>query len=505
MAKTKISQLDSLSISSLQGGDLVAIARPGVKNYKMGAEEFIPLFENAGNTGVNVYKSSSVNTHTLRKLSGDSGIVTSQYDDFIRIAFDPSAVDVADFSGIVPMSQGGLGNAVTPPIVPSIFYYDSDTGETSFLGIGAGLAIVDGELVSTVEPEVYTAGTGLVLTGTAFSVDFGFSAGDVAQGNVEIEVAAGDGMSGGGSLYVGQGGTVTLTNTDKGSSQFIFKQIVGDVGDTTASANNDSLTIIGGTGIQTSISGDILTITSTSSGGTIYDTGWLSVPTWNGSYGITHATSLPTGRTFRHRLINRTMHFKGLMLIQNEVSNDLVDIIESTDVIPNTTTAYSVVASDGRIDIGPVFSHANLYPDQDVVFSTTGYRYTKLATSGETAILQAKVWVKFSSSGVLQVLSIRHYEKIANPLGTGNLNKFRLERILTSIVEAGDYPLDFATYRTAHNGSNRLDVPTQGAGTYAMDFDGTDVDEFGGMIIDMDGLFYHCSENLNIATLNGYF
>ena len=71
-------------------------------------------------------------------------------------------------------------------------------------------------------------------------------------------VLAGSGMSGGGTS-----GTITLTNADKGSTQNIYKNIVGDSGTATANSNNDSLTIAGGTNVTTSVSGDTLTITST--------------------------------------------------------------------------------------------------------------------------------------------------------------------------------------------------------------------------------------------------
>jgi hypothetical protein len=55
--------------------------------------------------------------------------------------------------------------------------------------------------------------------------------------------------------------THTITNTDRGSSQAIFKNITSNSGSTTANINNDTLSVVGGTYITTSISGDTLTIT----------------------------------------------------------------------------------------------------------------------------------------------------------------------------------------------------------------------------------------------------
>ena len=54
---------------------------------------------------------------------------------------------------------------------------------------------------------------------------------------------------------------ITITNTDLGSSQNIFKNVVSDSGTAVADNNNDSLSILGGTGITTSVTGDVLTIT----------------------------------------------------------------------------------------------------------------------------------------------------------------------------------------------------------------------------------------------------
>ena len=71
-------------------------------------------------------------------------------------------------------------------------------------------------------------------------------------------VTAGAGISGGGTS-----GTVTITNSDKGSSQAIYKNIATQSGTAVANSNNDTLTITGGGGTSTSRSGDTITITST--------------------------------------------------------------------------------------------------------------------------------------------------------------------------------------------------------------------------------------------------
>ena len=59
-------------------------------------------------------------------------------------------------------------------------------------------------------------------------------------------------------------GTATVTNTDLGSSQFIYKNFTADSGGTAvANSNDDTLTIAGGTNVTTTRSGDTITIAST--------------------------------------------------------------------------------------------------------------------------------------------------------------------------------------------------------------------------------------------------
>ena len=58
-------------------------------------------------------------------------------------------------------------------------------------------------------------------------------------------------------------GQAVLTNTDKGSSQNIFKNVASDSGTAVADNNNDTLTVVGAGRITTAVAGDTLTITST--------------------------------------------------------------------------------------------------------------------------------------------------------------------------------------------------------------------------------------------------
>ena len=76
-----------------------------------------------------------------------------------------------------------------------------------------------------------------------------------------VTVEGSSGLSGSGTVTTS--GTITLTNSDKGSSQSIYKNIATQSGTATANTNNDTLTITGTGGTTTSRSGDTITINST--------------------------------------------------------------------------------------------------------------------------------------------------------------------------------------------------------------------------------------------------
>ena len=99
--------------------------------------------------------------------------------------------------------------------------------------------------------------------GTSVEADF-----IIVQSDTDLATASTVGI---GNVNQGTGitvsyssGTATVTNSDRGSSQDIFKNFTADSGGTaTANTNNDTLTIAGGTNVTTTRSGDTITIAST--------------------------------------------------------------------------------------------------------------------------------------------------------------------------------------------------------------------------------------------------
>lgn len=145
-------------------------------------------------------------------------------------------------------------------------------GGGTITGVTAGAGLTGGGISGAVTLDI-GAGTGLSAAADSLSVNYGATAGTAVQGNTSVTVAAGMGMSGGGALTLGSGGTVTLTNEDRGSTQFIFKNIANATGDTQFSASSNTGVLrfegTGGTSVTFDDNAKKVIINSSTSGATI--------------------------------------------------------------------------------------------------------------------------------------------------------------------------------------------------------------------------------------------
>jgi len=201
------------------------------------------------------------------------------------------------------------GEGATPTIT------NSAPDQTVVLTAGSNVSISgtypNFTIASTDTNTTYTASTGLSLTGTTFSIDstvvtlsgaqtltnktigggqlVDASVSNAKLANSSVTVTAGTGLSGGGAVSLGssvtlsnagvtsniagtgisvdQGtGAVTITNSDRGSSQNIFKNIaVSGQSTVVADTNDDTLTLAAGSNITitTNASTDTITIAAT--------------------------------------------------------------------------------------------------------------------------------------------------------------------------------------------------------------------------------------------------
>jgi len=236
-------------------------------------------------------------------------------------------IELGSASGNIALSTQTTGNYVASLVAGTGISLANNTGEgatptitnsapdqTVVLTAGSNVTITGTypsfTIASTDTNTTYTASTGLSLTGTAFSIDSSVvtlsgtqvltnktinasqlvdaSVTNAKLANSSVTVTAGTGMSGGGAVSLGSSitltnagvtsnvagtgisvsgatGAVTITNSDRGSSQNIFKNVAVS-GQTTvvADGNDDTLTFAGSgaTTITTDATTDTITISS---------------------------------------------------------------------------------------------------------------------------------------------------------------------------------------------------------------------------------------------------
>jgi len=266
MATKKVSGMTPLTIANVTSNHLIMSADPStVNNYSTPFEDLFHSLANAQVSGTSLWSGFSRTTLTFKTLlAGSSKLTIADSGTAITLDVNESALSLANMTGVVPLINGGTQTALTAPPTNALMYWNVATQQMTWLQLGSHLSIQGGTtLVSADSDTTYTAGNGLNLVGTVFSANFGSSANTVTEGDTQYTFTAGPGMAGGGTITSGAGGTITLTNADKGSDQFIFKRLVGDVGVYDVVSNSDILNVFGGTGIGTVVTPNTVTINST--------------------------------------------------------------------------------------------------------------------------------------------------------------------------------------------------------------------------------------------------
>ena len=107
--------------------------------------------------------------------------------------------------------------------------------------------------------------------GAAVVTDFAVVQSDTDLATLTTVGIGNVGNAGVGTTTTYSNGTATITNTDKGSSQNIFKNVASDSGTAVADNNNDTLSVVGAGSVTTAVVGDVLTITGVNTQGALGD------------------------------------------------------------------------------------------------------------------------------------------------------------------------------------------------------------------------------------------
>ena len=197
---------------------------------------------------------------TLTAEGHVSAITTGQFDTRYQ-ATNPYWVLQRDDTEVDQVGNTDIVNFVGGD---HITISDSKVGETSTITIAHEAVTEAADLVQNNGGNTFIQDLSLTFDDFGHVTGATASTGSVTIGNGTLTVSGGSGMTGSGTFTANQTGnnTITLANNDKGSDQFIFKNVSGDTGTAVADNNNDTLTITGGTNITTSVVGDTLTITN---------------------------------------------------------------------------------------------------------------------------------------------------------------------------------------------------------------------------------------------------
>jgi len=174
-------------------------------------------------------------------------------------------VDPSTGSGTGTVTEITTGGGLTGGPITSTGNISIDP--TGTIGAGTYGSTFSSVKINEIEIDTYgrvvSISTGSTGSGSgtmsSFNVSDTITTGVISDNGIfQISGSSGVNVSLGGS---GNAAVFSVTNTDRGSAQNIYKNFRADAGGTaTASVNNDTLVIAGGTNIETSRSGDTITI-----------------------------------------------------------------------------------------------------------------------------------------------------------------------------------------------------------------------------------------------------
>ena len=415
--KTDGTALNVASNTVTGSGTMTGIWQGSSAQYVNGAGDLttFPSIPSVGNGQIDGRTSGLGITGSMDATANQSGDTTFTVTSNATTASTPSTLMYRDSSGFGYVDTPSSGDS-SEKIATTAFVQASLTGLLEFKGgfnASTGAIVGGGNLTSGGTRVAVEVGDYYVVT--VAGNFFGNAATPLTPGDsviVQDAAAAGASVEGDfivvqsdtdlatnstvGLMYINPTGTgitsnissgaATLTNTDRGSSQNIFKTITATSGSTTANTNSDTLTVVGAGGASTAISGDILTITSANDN-TEYTAGTgltLSGTVFNANVDGTQTVAANTSSTTASRTYKVQVD-SGDNLVVNvpwSDSNTGLTSVGITETGNALTITNSPLTANGNINIAGAGTASQVILGNLTLGTYTTGTVTSVATTG---------------------------------------------------------------------------------------------------------------------------
>ena len=245
-------------VTGIDAGTYISIGDPGTATPTVNALGTATPYVASTDDSKLVARDANGFAYVKTPASGDSTtkIATTE---FVQSA----VTGLLEFKGGFNANTGDLDSPLTGDLYVDVAiavgdYYVVTTAGDFFGNTATPLTPGDSVIVQTAK-----------AAGFATEADFVVVQSDTDLATLTTVGIGNVGNAGSGTLTTYSNGTATIENTDKGSSQNIFKNVASDSGTAVADNNNDTLTVVGAGSITTAVAGDTLTITGVDNQGAI--------------------------------------------------------------------------------------------------------------------------------------------------------------------------------------------------------------------------------------------
>lgn len=219
-----------------------------------------------------------------------------------------------------------------------------------------------------------------------------------------------------------------------------------------------------------------------------YDSGWKTIPIWNGSYGLPNTGNVAYRPKIR--IVNRTVYIKGLFLIAMPTApggttldtNGALYVTKFYSDVYTGPGGYAVNPTGREALRTPVLLPSALWPEEStrLYVSNGGALYRTVNIAGRVRLTAWTGALTMTNQGWLGVATNNTVDRNGDT-GTG-WDKTSHARMLTDRFQAGDSILAYDNYYTSFDGAFATDKRTVNdhGSNWSWTHDGNTASDLGG-------------------------